>query len=189
MENKFAAAIAISERLIHMVYNHCLAPGGLHHNPLLQIVKYGNEIAEKSEHFSFINELSDLFLMETSYIYCPEENTFWLILHIPLVSPHNLMPLYEFLPLPVYFNFSSNILVTQEVSLNNMIPVQIMLKTFVFRSPELASGRKTYFCKGRNVLLTDLTKTSIGSLYLASTNNTNRDASSPLKMPEKRSLA
>jgi hypothetical protein len=30
---------------------------------------------------------------------------------------------------------------------------------------------KTYFFKGRNILLTDLTKTCIGSLYLASAYN------------------
>ena len=30
---------------------------------------------------------------------------------------------------------------------------------------------ETYFCKGRNVLLTDLTKTCLGTLYLADNQN------------------
>ena len=30
---------------------------------------------------------------------------------------------------------------------------------------------ETYFCKGRNVLLTDLTKTCFGALYLADAKN------------------
>jgi hypothetical protein len=76
-----------------MVYDHQLAPGVLHHEALLKMVNYVNEIAEKSKLFSFINEPSDLFLVETSYIYRLDENTFILILHVPLVSPHNPMPL------------------------------------------------------------------------------------------------
>jgi hypothetical protein len=48
---------------------------------------------------SFIYEPSDIFLVKTSYIYKPEDNMFVLILHVPLVSPHYLMPMYEFIPL------------------------------------------------------------------------------------------
>ncbi len=121
MEQKFSSAITISEHLIHTAYDHCLAAGAVHHNALTEVVKYVNEVAAKSEHFSFLNEPSDLFLVENSYIYCLDKNTFVLILHVPLVLPHNLMPLYEFLPLPVHFNFSSNVSVTLEVGINNMI--------------------------------------------------------------------
>jgi hypothetical protein len=64
---------------------------------------------------SFIHEPSDIFLVKTSYIYRPEENTFILVLHIPLVSPHNLMPLYEFILLPIHFNFTGNVSVTPKV--------------------------------------------------------------------------
>jgi hypothetical protein len=70
-------------------------------------------VAEKSKMFSFIDEPLDLFLVETSYIYHPEENIFVLILHVPLASPHNLMPLIKFIPMPVHFNFSCNVSVTQ----------------------------------------------------------------------------
>jgi hypothetical protein len=66
-------------------------------------------VARKSELFSFTNEPSDLFLIETSNAYRPEENIFVLILNVPLVSPHNLMPLYKFIPMPFQFNFSGNI--------------------------------------------------------------------------------
>jgi hypothetical protein len=93
MEQKFGTAVAISEWLIHTAYNNRLSPGALHHKVLLEIIKYVNEIADKSEMLSFIHEPSDIFLVETSYIYKPEDNTFVLILHVPLVSPHNLMPL------------------------------------------------------------------------------------------------
>jgi hypothetical protein len=64
---------------------------------------------------SFVHEPSDIFLVKTSYIYCPEENTLILVLHIPLVSPHNLMPLYKFILLPIHFNFTGNVSVTPKV--------------------------------------------------------------------------
>ncbi len=58
MEQKFGTAVAISERLIHMAYNNKLSPGALHHEALLEIVKYINEIAENSELLSFIHQPS-----------------------------------------------------------------------------------------------------------------------------------
>jgi hypothetical protein len=92
-----------------------------------------------------------------------------LVLHVPLVTPHNLMPLYEFIPLPIYFNFTINVTVTSEVGSNNMIAVGHSESYQLLSSSNLQNCNKlgdTYFYKGRNVLLKDLTKTCLGSLYL-----------------------
>ncbi len=177
MEQKFIAAVSISEWLIHMAYDHRLTAGTLHQDALLEIVNYVNKIVVKSELHSFINEPSDLFLVETSYLYRPDKNTFVLSLHILLVLPHNLIPLYEFLPHPVHFNFSGNISVTPEVCINNMIAVGLSKSYQTLSSSELQNCIKmveTYFCKGRNVLQTDVTKMCIRALYLASANSIQR---------------
>ncbi len=100
MEQKFGTAVPISERLIHTAYNNRLTPGALHHEVPLEIVPYINKIANNSQMLSFVHQSSNIFLVQTSYIYRPDENTFVLVLHIPLVSPHNQMPLYKFIPLP-----------------------------------------------------------------------------------------
>jgi hypothetical protein len=174
MEQKFGTAVGISERLIRTAYSNRLSPGALQHNALIEIVKYVNEVAPNSDLLSFIHKPSDLFLVETSYIYKPDEKPFVLVLLIPLVTPHNLMPLFEFIPLPVYFNFTSNITVTPEVGSNNMIAVGHSESYQLLSSSNLQNCNKlvdTYFCKGRNVLLMDLTKTCLGSLYL--TDHTN----------------
>jgi hypothetical protein len=123
MEQKFGSAMAISERLIHMAYSNQLSPGALHHEALIKIVKYVNEIACNRDFLSFVHQPSDLFLVETSYINKLDEKTFVLVLHVPLVTLHNLMPLYEFIPIPVHFNFSGNVSVTPEVGSTNMITV------------------------------------------------------------------
>jgi hypothetical protein len=141
---------------------------------LLEIVKYVNEIAQNSDLLSFVHQPSDLFLVETSYIYKPDEKTFVLVLHVPLVTPHNLMPLYEFIPLPVHFNFSGNVSVTPEVGTNNLIVVGHSESRQLLSSSDLQTCTKlgeTYICKGRNVLLTDLTKTCLGALCLAVAKN------------------
>ncbi len=174
MEQKFGTTVNISERLFHMAYSNQLLPGALHHEALIKIVKYVNEIAQNSDLLSFVHQPSDLFLVETSYIYKPDKNMFVLVLHVPLVTPHNLMPLYEFIPLPVHFNFSGNISITPEVGATNMITVGHSQSYQLLSSTDLQSCNKmgeTYFCKGRNVLLTDLTKTCLGALYLADNKN------------------
>jgi hypothetical protein len=45
MEQKFGTAIKIAERLIHTAYKNRLAPGALHHDVLLQIIDYIDEVA------------------------------------------------------------------------------------------------------------------------------------------------
>jgi hypothetical protein len=174
MEQKFGTAVTISERLIHTAYNNRLSPGALHHEVLVEIVKYVNEIAQNSELLSFVHQPSDLFLVEMSYIYKPDEKTFILVMHVPLVAPHNLMPLYKFIPLPVHFNFSGNVSVTPKVGNNNMIAVGHSQSYQLISSSDLQTCNKmgeAYFCKGRNVLLTGLTETCLGALYLADAKN------------------
>ena len=142
--------------------------------PEYKIVRYVNEVAANSDILSFIHKPSDLFLIETSYVYKPDEKTFVLILHVPLVTPHNLMPLFEFIPLPVYFNFISNVTITPEVGPNNMIAVGHSESYQLLSSSDSQDCNQmgdTYFCKGRNVLLKDLTKTCLGALYLADHSN------------------
>ena len=135
--------------------------------PEYKIVRYVNEVAANSDILSFIHKPSDLFLIETSYVYKSDEKTFVLVLHVPLVTPHNLMPLFEFIPLPVYFNFISNVTITPEVSPNNMIAVGHSESYQLLSSSDSQDCNQmgdTYFCKGRNVLLKDLTKTCLGAL-------------------------
>lgn len=47
MEQKFSAAVAFSEQLIHTAYSHQLSAGALHHEALLVIINYVNEVAIK----------------------------------------------------------------------------------------------------------------------------------------------
>ncbi len=56
-------------------------------------------------------------------MYKPDEKIFVLVMHVPLVAPQNLMQLYEFIPLPVHFNFAANISITPDVGQTNLLAI------------------------------------------------------------------
>jgi hypothetical protein len=90
--------------------------------------------------------------------------------HIPLVSNANLLELYEFLPLPIHFNFSANISITPDVGQNNLLAIGHSKSFQTISSSDLHSCLHlgdTFFCKGRKVMETSLKKSCLGSLYLA----------------------
>jgi len=67
--------------------------------------------------------------------------------------------------------------ITWLVRINNMISVRHSKSYQVISSMDLQSCIKmgeTYFCKGRNVLNTYLTRTCFGALYLANTKSIQR---------------
>jgi hypothetical protein len=95
---------------------------------------------------------------------------FTLIVHIPLISNANLLEMYEFLPLPIYFNFLANILITPDVGQNNLLGIKHSKSFQTIFSPDVHSCLHlgdTFFCKGRKVMETSLKKSCLGSLYLA----------------------
>jgi hypothetical protein len=55
MEQKFGTPVAISEHLIHTAYNNRLSPRALHHEVIMEIVKYVNHIALNNELLSFVH--------------------------------------------------------------------------------------------------------------------------------------
>ncbi len=64
-----------------MSYPHSLQPQALAGGGYVRNGPIHNEVADKGEMLFFVHEPSDLFLVETSYIYKPGENTFVIVLH------------------------------------------------------------------------------------------------------------
>jgi hypothetical protein len=119
---------------------------------------------------SFVNYALDLFQVEVSHLYDPKALQFTLIVHIPLFSNANLLELYEFLPLPIHFNFSANISITPDAEQNNLLAIGQSKSFQTISSTDQHSClhlRDTFICKGRKVMETSLRKSCLGSLYLA----------------------
>jgi hypothetical protein len=170
VEKKFQSVVHHHENVVKSAQHHRLAPGDLPHDVLDKILNHTLSVAKRRNMVSFVNCASDLFQVEVSHLYDPKTLQLTLIVHIPLVSNANLLELYEFLPLPIHFNFSSNVSITPDVSQNNLLAIGHSKSFQTISSSDLYSClhlRDTFFCKGRKVMETSLKKSCLGSLYLA----------------------
>jgi hypothetical protein len=170
VEKKFQSVVHHHENVVKSAQHHRLAPGALPHDVLDEILNHTLAVAKKRNMVSFVNYASDLFQVEVSHLYDPKTMQFTLIVHIPLVSNTNLLELYEFLPLPIHFNFSANISITPDVGQNNLLAIGHSKSFQTISSSDLHSCLHlgdTFFCKGRKVMETSLKKSCLGSLYLA----------------------
>ncbi len=103
----------------------------------------------------------------------PATNEFTLILHLPMVSNTSLLDLYKFLPLPINFNFTTNISITPDVGSTNLLAIGHLQSFQTISSSDLHSCLHlvdTFFCKGRKVMETSLKRSCLGALYLANSN-------------------
>jgi len=168
-EHKLRAVIAVFERLIHSAYDKKLAPGALSTDVLHQILFHIDTIANKNSFEKFVHEPADLYNLEVSFIHRPEEQTIILILHVPFVEAQKLLPLYEFVSLPIHFNFSANISVVPDVGRADLIAIGDTETFQTLSSSDLAGCRRlgqTFFCSGSSVLQTNLVHDCLGSLFL-----------------------
>jgi len=169
--NKLRAVVAIFERVINSAFDQKLAPGALSVDVLDTIVHHIKDTAAKNKFHNFVHQPSDLYKLETSFIHRPEESTVILILHVPFVEAENLLPLYEFISLPIYFNFSSNVSVVPDVGKQDLIAIGNTEAFQTLSSSDLANCKrlgKTFFCEGRSILQTNIIEDCLGSLYLGS---------------------
>ncbi len=180
-KKKFQSVVHHHKNVVKSTQHHRLAPGAkltslgaytyeLPHNVLDEILNHTLSVARKRNMVSFVNYASEVFQVKVSHLYDPKTLQFTLIVHIPLVSNANLLELYEFLPLPIHFNFLANVSITPDVGQNNLLAIGHSKSFQTISSTDLHSCLHlidTFFCKGRKVMETSLKKSCLGSLYLA----------------------
>jgi len=167
---KLRAVIATFERIIITAFNKKLAPGALSVDVLNQIISHINDIAGRNNYHKFVHEPADLYNLDVSFIHRPEVQTIILILHVPFVEADHLLTLYEFVSLPIHFNFSANISVVPEVGTADLIAIGDTNSFQTLSSSDLAACKRlgpTFFCEGRTVLKTNIVHDCMGSLFLA----------------------
>jgi hypothetical protein len=167
---KLRAVIATFERIIITAFNKKLAPGALSVDVLNQIISHINDIAGRNNYHKFVHEPADLYNLDVSFIHRPEEQTIILILHVPFVEADHLLTLYEFVSLPIHFNFSANISVVPEVGTADLIAIGDTNSFQMLSSSDLAACKRlgpTFFCEGRTVLKTNIVHNCMGLLFLA----------------------
>jgi len=169
--NKLRAVVAIFERVINTAFDQKLAPGALTVDVLDSILYHIKDTAAKNKYHNFIHQPSDLYKLEVSFIHRPEDKTVILILHVPFVETENLLPLFEFISLPIYFNFTANVSVIPDVGKADLIAIGNTEAFQTLPTLDLANCKRlgnTFFCDGRSVLQTNIVENCLGSLYLGS---------------------
>jgi len=138
-----------------------------------RIISHVIQVAAKKNLVLFVKFASDLFQIEVTYQCTPATNEFTLILHVPMVSNSNLLKLYEFLPLPINFNFATNISITPDIGPTNLLAISHSQSLQTISSSDLHACihlGDTFFCKGRKVIETSLKRSCLGALYTANSN-------------------
>ena len=138
-------------------------------NDVLKNVKtHIDQFAEKRELKSFVNHISDLYQLEASFVYQPNNKTFNIILHVPFVKHEYLLELHQYIPFPLAQSFSSNHTLTPKVGDKDILAFGHMNTFKILSATDLSACHHmgdTYFCKGRNVLQTKMETTCLGSIF------------------------
>jgi hypothetical protein len=149
--NFLQAVFATFERIIITAFNQKLAPGALSMDVLHQIIYHINDIAAKNKFHQFVHKPADLYKLNVAFIHQPEEYTIILILHVPIVEADHLLTLYEFVSLPIHFDFSANISVVPEVGQADLIAIGDTNSFETLSYSDLANCKHlgvTFFCEG-----------------------------------------
>jgi len=174
IEKKFQSMVWNHENVVKSAQHHQLAPGALPHDVLDGIIDHVTAVANKKNLVPFVTFASDLFQIEVSHLYTLATDKFTLILHIPMVTNSNLLDLYKFLPLPIHFNFASNISIMPDVGQTNLLAIGHSQSFQAISSTDLHACLHlgdTFFCKGRKVMETSLKRSCLGALYMANSNS------------------
>jgi hypothetical protein len=129
--------------IVKLAQHHRLAPGALLHDVLDGIITHVVQVSAKKNLVPFIKFASDLFQIEVSHPYTHATNKF--TLHVPMVSNSNLLNLYEFLPLPIHFNFAANLSITLDITAMNLLAIGHSQS--LFSAPTYTEGDRNKFKK------------------------------------------
>ncbi len=87
-----------------------------------------------------------------------------------MVSNSNILDLFEFLPLPIHFNFTTNIPITPDLGMTNSLAICYSQSFQTISSSDLQSCLHlwdTFLSNGKKVMETSLKRSRSWALYLA----------------------
>ena len=150
---------------------HRLAPGVYNENALESVLAYVKDLCKEHHYEQLIHHTSDLYQLETSFLYNPENQTFSTILHIPLVKKENLLQLYRFIPAPLNTDLTAGHSLAPQVGHQDLIAVnsnstifKVLSKTDLVPCLEIGNY---HFCHGNTLLEKNMRSTCLSSIFIA----------------------
>jgi hypothetical protein len=162
-----------STRLVTSAISHAqrhrLAPGVFSSESLEAVVDHTEQVAKDNNYLNFVHHTSDLFQLETSFLYNPVEHVFIIILHIPMVKREHLLTMYKYEPQPLATHLAENSSLVPDVGQDDIIAVMGLEAYKVMSSSDLLDCLKFgnhHFCGGGNALRTNFKSTCLGSIFM-----------------------
>ena len=149
---------------------HRLAPGVFNEEALESVVAYTEQVCKEQNFENLIHHTSDLYQLETSFLYNPDNKTFSSILHIPLVKKEDLLKLYQYMPMPLNTHLTSEHSLAPYVGHRDMIAVKgdgvykVLAKTDLLGCFQMGDY---HFCHGNTILQTDMKSSCLSSIFIA----------------------
>ena len=148
---------------------HRLAPGVFNEEALESVVAYTEQVCKEQNFENLIHHTSDLYQLETSFLYNPDNKTFSSILHIPLVKKEDLLKLYQYMPMPLNTHLTSEHSLAPYVGHRDMIAVKgdgvykVLAKTDLLGCFQMGDY---HFCHGNTILQTDMKSSCLSSIFI-----------------------
>jgi len=148
---------------------HRLAPGVFSSESMAAVVDHAQQVAKENNYLNFVHHTSDLYQLETSFLYNPVEHVFIIILHIPMVKREHLLTMYKYEPQPLATHLTENSSLVPDVGHQDIIAVMGLQAYKVMSSSDLLDCLKFgnhHFCGGGNALRTNFKSTCLGSIFI-----------------------
>ena len=171
VQRELESMASMATSVISHAQLHRLAPGVYSAEALEAVVQYTQDLARTHEMENFIHHTSDLYQLETSFLYNPSNLTFSTILHIPLVKKEHLLHMFKYIPLPLNTDLTSGHSLMPDVGSQDIIAVQGQEGQEVYKILSDSDLHKclrlsnTHFCKGNNVVNINTKATCLSSIF------------------------
>ena len=160
--NKISSAVDSAQ-------NHRLSSRAINGETLTNLFKYLQNEALKDGSDLFLSHPSDLYQVDTSYLFDSVRKAFTLVIHVPMVPKDQQLTLQRYLPFPMVDSFNHNASILPDLGERVYLASNPKHEYRIMSQADLLSCTKRgtlHLCLGRNSLRTDLRKTCLGGLFL-----------------------
>jgi len=162
-------ATKLATSAISHAQRHRLAPGVFPADSLRAAVDHSKQVAADNDYNNYVHHTSDLFQLETSFLYNTSSRTLVIIVHIPMVKREHLLTMHKYVPLPLASHFMENASLVAKVGHKDIIASRGLEAYKILSSSDLIHCNKFgnhHFCEGSYSLRTNFKSTCLGSIFI-----------------------
>ena len=156
------------EATIASAQNQRLSPLAVNGPLLIKLWQHLKRVSIEEKYDLMLDHPSDLYQLDSSYVYDAKKMEFIVFVHVPMLPPQNRFTLYRFAPFPIVHPTNKNITKMIDVGEQTYLAINSNNVYRVMSSIDVNACTKRgilYFCAERNAVYQDLEETCLGALY------------------------